>query len=647
MNLVAHFSRSLILIFFTSLFTISANAASLLYMNSEPGDYIGQGQEWNISDVDHTLTATKNYDNGVNVNINGTTWWTLSFAAPGDVLLAPGAYENATRFPFQSPTNPGLSVSGMGRGCNTLTGRFVIHEVVYTQTNDIASFAADFEQHCSDGIPALTGSIRINSDVPINVAQPTASAGPDQYAVEEMLVTLDGSNSSASSGGTITSYHWTQIGGPSAALNTNNAAVANFIAPEVNLGGETLVFNLQVSDSSGTSATDTVSINVASKSDPRTYIHMNSEAGDYIGQGQSHDFNQNNGVISVSGTNLDEAKLTYQSSDYWSFNFAAPQGTGLSVGEYTNATRYPFQSTIEPGLSVSGAGRGCNTLTGSFNVFEIARNANNELTKLAADFEQHCEGLAPALFGQVRFNYVDPSVPIANAGSDTTVASQSPVTLNAQQSSDNDGYIVGYEWSQLSGIPVNISNPSSSQPSFITPTVPAGTTETLEFEVVVKDNLGFKAKDTVAVTVIGMDVVSYCDSSGTNTNYEWIQAVNVGTLSNTSGKNGGYADFSNLTATDMTAGSAVNISLTPGFAYSSYNEYWAVWIDLNHNQAFDSTEKMFSGSSRSILNGSINIPADALKGETGMRISMRYGGTPTPCGNFYYGEVEDYTVNIQ
>jgi hypothetical protein len=402
-----------------------------------------------------------------------------------------------------------------------------------------------------------------------------------------------------------------------------------------------------VSDTSGTVAIDTVSITVASKSDPQTYIHMNSEAGDYIGQGQSYDFNQNDGVITVNGTNPDEAKLTYQGADNWSFNFTAPQSTGLSVGEYINATRYPSQSTIEPGLSVDGAGRGCNTLTGSFNVFEIARNTTDELTKLAADFEQHCEGLEPALFGQVRFNYVDPSVPTANAGSDTTVASQSPVTLNSLQSSDNDGYIVGYEWSQLSGIPVSISNPTSAQPSFITPTVPTGTTEMLEFEVVVKDNQGFKARDTVAVTVIGMDVVGYCDSSGTNTNYEWIQSVNVGTLSNISGTNGGYADFSTLPATDMTAGSVVNISLTPGFAYGSYNEYWAIWVDLNHNQTFDTTEKLFSGSSRSVLNGSINIPADALKGETGIRVSMRYGGAPTSCGNFYYGEVEDYTVNIQ
>ena len=44
--------------------------------------------------------------------------------------------------------------------------------------------------------------------------------------------------------------------------------------------------------------------------------------------------------------------------------------------------------------------------------------------------------------------------------------------------------------------------------------------------------------------------------------------------------------------------------------------------------------------------GSIAIPDDAATGNTRLRVAMRYDGYPNPCGNFTYGEVEDYTVSI-
>ena len=43
---------------------------------------------------------------------------------------------------------------------------------------------------------------------------------------------------------------------------------------------------------------------------------------------------------------------------------------------------------------------------------------------------------------------------------------------------------------------------------------------------------------------------------------------------------------------------------------------------------------------------SMAIPADVDPVTTRMRVSMRFGESPEPCGTFPYGEVEDYTVNI-
>jgi hypothetical protein len=101
------------------------------------------------------------FPQGVQVYFNGgSTYWRLNFYAPQGAPLIPGTYENAERWPFQSPVRPGLDVSGSGRGCNRLSGRFAILEIAYGSSGDIVRFAADFEQHCEGNTAALRGTVR-------------------------------------------------------------------------------------------------------------------------------------------------------------------------------------------------------------------------------------------------------------------------------------------------------------------------------------------------------------------------------------------------------------------------------------------------------------------------------------------------------
>jgi hypothetical protein len=141
-----------------------------LFLNSQPGDYIGGGIPRTITTSNGAFTASRNFDNGVSIQFFGNqlgNFWFLDFAAQGDAQLGIGAYEGAARFPFQAVTQPGLSVSGDGRGCNTLTGRFEVLEVTYGPGGAVESFAADFEQHCEGFPPALLGSICFNSDTAV------------------------------------------------------------------------------------------------------------------------------------------------------------------------------------------------------------------------------------------------------------------------------------------------------------------------------------------------------------------------------------------------------------------------------------------------------------------------------------------------
>ncbi|GIV44901.1 MAG: hypothetical protein KatS3mg035_2024 [Bacteroidia bacterium] len=142
---------------------------------------------------------------------------------------------------------------------------------------------------------------------------------------------------------------------------------------------------------------------------------------------------------------------------------------------------------------------------------------------------------------------------------------------------------------------------------------------------------------------------TYCSSKGNSVADEYIKTVTFAGINNTTGANGGYANFTNLTA-NVTKGSVYSITLVPGFTSSAYPEYWRVWIDFNGDMDFDDAGELAfdaGATSTTTVNGTLSIPANAVvTGNTRMRVSMKYNGAPTACETFGYGEVEDYTVNI-
>ena len=143
--------------------------------------------------------------------------------------------------------------------------------------------------------------------------------------------------------------------------------------------------------------------------------------------------------------------------------------------------------------------------------------------------------------------------------------------------------------------------------------------------------------------------IEYCTAGSSSAAEEWIQRVTVGTIDNNSGTNAGYADFTSL-STDMAKGSQYSITIYPAWAGTVYQEAYAVWIDYNKDGVFsDNGERVYAvgASTSGSVTGTFTVPASALSGATTMRVAMRYNAVPASCGSFNYGEVEDYTVNIQ
>ena len=153
-----------------------AQAATLLSFLSSPYSWVGGGE-----------TVSAGPANGFEIGVQGDPftmlefrviepwtlegwrWWYLRLAAPEGASLSVGSYANATRWPFQETTAPGLTFSGNHRGNNRLTGSFNILESNVADDGTF-SFAVDFLQYDEESTNAwIKGAIRYNSEVPVNL----------------------------------------------------------------------------------------------------------------------------------------------------------------------------------------------------------------------------------------------------------------------------------------------------------------------------------------------------------------------------------------------------------------------------------------------------------------------------------------------
>jgi hypothetical protein len=143
----------------------------------------------------------------------------------------------------------------------------------------------------------------------------------------------------------------------------------------------------------------------------------------------------------------------------------------------------------------------------------------------------------------------------------------------------------------------------------------------------------------------------YCSPGSYDASGEWIARVSIGTLDNRSGSDDGFGNFTGVEAPLLEQGDTYDIQLTAGFLAQSFGEYFRVWIDFNQDAIFSNSEIVLDPgmTTKDSLRGQISIPADALTGNTRMRVVMRFQNAVSPCSQFggnVFGEVEDYCINI-
>lgn len=238
----------------------------------------------------------------------------------------------------------------------------------------------------------------------------TAQAGLLGAASDQL--SLDG-RASRSTPRAIVSYQWSQVSGTPLQFADASAAQTTVswgaVAPAM---GERPVVRLTVTDASGDTDATELTLQSANLGAASRILYFRSAAGDYIGAGATAVYT--NGMVAFQESLLtaDYFRTSLNASSYtdtWHLDLATGDGSPLRVGAYENAMRAAFRGS-QNGLDFSGSGRGCNQVVGRFDVLEFETDGAGTVTRLAVDFEQHCERAdAPALLGSFRVNS---SVPI-------------------------------------------------------------------------------------------------------------------------------------------------------------------------------------------------------------------------------------------
>ena len=204
----------------------AATAVARLRFDSDPGDYIGRG-----TSVDQIYTAgqfevlVQPLPFGLQFSARTGSHWALALAGPSG-SLAPGLYENVARTSFQAPGQPGLAFYGDGRGCNTVTGRFLISEIVFGPSG-VTRLHARFEQHCNNDSAKLRGEIWIDEQGSTN--PPPLPPFPSLPTTPTTFLTIQSQPGDPIGSGQTATYTLAQA--VFSTLNFNNQAVQINVQP--------------------------------------------------------------------------------------------------------------------------------------------------------------------------------------------------------------------------------------------------------------------------------------------------------------------------------------------------------------------------------------------------------------------------------
>jgi len=288
-----------------------------------------------------------------------------------------------------------------------------------------------------------------------------AEAGADQEVTEGTLVTLSASGSFIPAGVTV-AYKWEKISGlVNVTLSGSDSVSATFTAPDADSDAQTvLVFRLTITDSTGISSADTVTVKVNATASNQTPV-AEAGANQEVAQGT---------VVMLNGS-----------------------GSFIPAGV---TPFYKWEKISGPDVSFSSP----NSVSNTFVAPNVDSGAQSVLVFRLTVSDSAGNSSTDTVIVKVNGSGVTNRVPVAEAGTSQNVKKGDTVTLNGMWSYDPDGIIVAWQWKELSDAGVTLTAPGNVNTTF---TAPSGGTggKTLTFELTVTDNAGQQSKDTMTVYV--------------------------------------------------------------------------------------------------------------------------------------------------
>jgi len=399
-----------------------------------------------------------------------------------------------------------------------------------------------------DGISCGTyeGYVKIDNDTPygwyavpvtlhVLSYNPVADPGGHQEVDLGMAVILDGS-ASYDPDGTIVDYSWVQLAGEAVTLSYTDRMVASFVAPIV---PDTLVFQLNLTDNCGYAGSDTAAVVVQGNQWPvaEAGIDRTVGGGAIVALDGSGSYDPDGTIVSYSWSQTAGTAVTLAGSSSATTSFTAPNVTGslsfvlsvrdnggkiasdvVNIGVVANkspiadagddqtvvsgeAVALDGSGSSDPDGTITGyswvqtAGEavvlsGANTVNPGFTAPATATTVIFELTVADDDGATDSDAVAVTVLAP----------PVADAGADQTVPGGAAVALDGSGSSDSDGYVMRYDWSQVAGTVVVLSDTAAAAPVFA-----AAVTGTYTFELQVTDDDRLTDVDQVTVNVVQND----------------------------------------------------------------------------------------------------------------------------------------------